>query len=134
MHLRTSAAILRIRGSLAERFDFSLDQDSDYPRLVVELWNNLFRNGTLHVADYIPTNTFSVHDNLFDTVTLSDCEAVPNSHNGYLTNTTHLRGSTGGDKDITPPADYQTGPLGNYYYPTTGGNLSQLNASICAVG
>jgi hypothetical protein len=118
-----------LTNNLAERFDFSLDQDSDYPRLVVQMWNNLFRNGTFHVADYIPTGAFAVRDNLFDAVTMAYCESVPNSHNGYIS-TTHLPASSGGDKDITAPADYQAGPLGAYYYPyhypTNGTKLATL--------
>src|SRR5205823_11316 len=49
----------------------------------------------------------------------------PNSNNGYSTNTTILPGSGGGDKSIAY-FDYQTGLLGNFYYPTNGTNLARL--------
>ncbi|PYI88427.1 MAG: hypothetical protein DME26_03650, partial [Verrucomicrobia bacterium] len=50
---------------------------------------------------------------------------LTNSNNGYDTTTTKLSGSSGGDLTVTN-LDYQVGPLGNYYYPITGGDLSRL--------
>jgi hypothetical protein len=71
------------------------------------------------------------YDNLFDNVstTLSGGGAswqtnLLNSHNAYI-NVTVLTNTSGGDKYITNE-DYQTGALGNFYYPTNGTNLASL--------
>jgi len=67
-----------------------------------------------------------VYDNLFDAVTLGAAYyPVSNSNNGYDKTTTKLPSSSGGDLTVTN-LDYQIGPLGNYYYPTSGGDLFRL--------
>jgi hypothetical protein len=77
-----------------------------------------------------PTVPWEVRDNLFDTVNLSvSPNAPPNGNNGYF-NTTPMSGGSG-NKIITPQynqtaPDYQTGPLGAYYYPTSGSQLFSL--------
>ncbi|MBM3883446.1 MAG: hypothetical protein FJ387_27690, partial [Verrucomicrobia bacterium] len=86
--------------------------------------NNLFWRGRLNVADYTGTGSWTVKDNLFDHVTLTG-EAVPNSHNGYVA-TGVLPGSGSGNVTVPSPADYVSGTLGGYYYPTSGGRLSLL--------
>jgi hypothetical protein len=120
----TRVMTVALTNNLLHRVDFSLDQDSDYPRLLVVLRNNLFRGGRLKVADYNSTGTWSARDNLFDQTNLAYSQAVPNSNNGY-TASSPLPGSSGGDiLNLVP--DYVTGPLGDYYYPATGANLAQL--------
>lgn len=111
-----------LTNNLFARVGFSLDQDTDVPRLVVHARNNLFLQGWVRLADYMGTGTWSVRDNLFDAVSLSG-EAVPNSHNGYY-GTPLLPGST--NHRVLTAVDYLPGPLGLNYYPNTGGNLSEL--------
>jgi hypothetical protein len=111
-----------LTNNLLARVRFSLDQDTDVPRLVVHARNNLFLQGWLRLADYMGTGTWSVRDNLFDALSLSG-EAVPNSHNGYY-GTPLLPGST--NHRVLSAVDYLPGPLGTNYYPNTGGNLSEL--------
>ena len=91
------------------------------------LRNNLFRGGTLTLYSYPGKTTSAIHDNLFDSVslTVSTTNNPTSSYNGYATNVTKLPGSSGNDKTVTN-VDYQIGPLGGYYYPTSGGHLSQL--------
>jgi hypothetical protein len=72
----------------------------------------------------VNTNIWAVHDNLFDTVTIQGGVVSTNSYNGYY-NTTAL---SGGYNQTLTTADYQTGPLGAFYYPTNGasGGLTNL--------
>src|SRR5207247_11479075 len=92
----------------------------------LDLRNNLFQSGTLYLGHYASSGSWTIKDNLFDKVTLTQgTGTITNSNNGYDTTTTKLTGSSGGDLTVTN-LDYQVGPLGNYYYPTTGGHLSRL--------
>jgi hypothetical protein len=106
----------------------------------VNFGNNLFRGGTLYLyydcislTDYT-SEIWSFYNNLFDHATVAEQGSddgenywqygIHNSHNGYVSSS-NLLNSAGGDK-FPSIADYQAGPLGNYYYPTNGGNLSTL--------
>lgn len=116
-----------LTNNLCHRVSFSLDQDTtlEQPRLAVHARNNLFFWGSIKVADYTGTGTWTARDNLFDhTSNLNYWESVLNSNNGY-TGATALSGSSGGDVLSVVP-DYLTGTLGNSYYPTTGTNLARL--------
>ena len=79
---------------------------------------------TLDLNNMTNTTTWTAHDTFFDSVTLSGPNnsngLLVNSHNGYL-GTATLPGAT--NLKYVPYADYQTGPLGNHYYPTNGTNL-----------
>src|SRR3989442_6661344 len=85
-----------------------------------------FQYGNI-TLDYRDTaTTWTVKDNLFQNGSLSPGTLnFVNSNNGYSTNLTQLPGSGGGDKTITN-FDYQVSFLGDFYYPTSGGHLSQL--------
>lgn len=85
--------------------------------------NNLVRGGTV-AFNYQATNSaWTVTDNLFDGVTLSGgTYSFTASNNGYRS-TTSLGGS--GNKTLTT-LDFVTGPLGGFYYPTSGTNLAVL--------
>ncbi len=113
-----------LTNNIFSRVWFSLDQDTDVPRLVVQMRNNLFLGGWVKVADYMGTGTWSARDNLFDQASLMYWSGVPNSHNGY-TASSPLPGSGGGDVLNLAP-DYVTGTLGAYYYPDTGNQLAKL--------
>jgi len=88
--------------------------------------NNLASN--LSWVFYGGTTNWTVRDNLFDTLTgFSDnASPVENSYNGYInTAATNLSGGSFNKTNLV--ADYQTGLLGNYYYPTNGGSGSLTN-------
>jgi len=89
------------------------------------LRNNLFWHGNLDAWRYTNANVWAVHDNLFDTVTISGGNTSTNSYNGYY-NTTALSG--GGFNKTLTTVDYGIGPWGGYYYPTNGasGGLTNL--------
>src|SRR5581483_1821589 len=140
----SSTFTLTLNNNLIERCSFSLSRGYYVPTtFAVNYYNNLVRFGSHSLAYYInPDDTeytlysWVFYDNLFDHVALSVSgssaqpdlfnwmDYVLSSHNGYVSTTT-ITGSAGSDKTPTT-ADYQVGPLGNYYYPTNGGNLSQL--------
>ncbi len=97
------------------------------PSMFATFYNNLFRGGTFRL---VPSGTLPwyAQDNLFDQVNLSGSSTGTNviicSYNGFTLGTTNY---LGGSNNITNLLeDYQTGPLGNYYYPTNGTNLATL--------
>src|SRR2546422_2101856 len=47
-------------------------------------------------------------------------------HNAFVTNYDRLHPPSASDIVLTNVPDYQTGPLGDYYYPTNGYNLFRL--------
>jgi RHS repeat-associated protein len=113
---------------------------------VANLYNNLYHAGSLGIYFAIsgsenmpPTGpyppTWQIFDNLFENVNLTEQGYdgwtgsswqyfVNNGYNGY-NNSATLLVSSGGDK-TNALADYQPGPLGSFYYPTTGTNLATL--------
>jgi hypothetical protein len=91
----------------------------------LQLRHNLVWRGTLAFYDYHSATTWAVHENLFDTVSMSG-GGTTNSYNGYY-NTSWADKSPTGNVTLTV-ADYQAGPLSKYYYPTNGasGGLTNL--------
>src|SRR5206468_3355898 len=121
-----------LTNNLADRVNFDITQGlsgTNHP-VNFDLRNNLFLNGTVALSYFNTTNNvWGIYDNLFDGVALSLSSsatniAPQNSNNGYR-NTTTLPASSGGDV-ILANVDYQSGPLGNYYYPDSGTNLFSL--------
>jgi hypothetical protein len=99
-------------------------QDEDSYAFTLNLFNNLFLDSTVNLLYSLTSTTWTVKDNLFDNVTVAEGGYnCLNSNNGYKS-TTALGGGSN-NKTLTS-TDYQIGPLGNYYYPTNGGSLSQL--------
>jgi hypothetical protein len=89
-------------------------------------YNNLFVGGVLaYSLSHNPPGTLVAFDNLFDRTTLSSYVCT-NGYNAYVTNYYRMQGSQGGDVILTNSPVYQTGYLGNYYYPTNCGLLSTL--------
>ena len=88
-------------------------------------YNNLFRLGPLSFVYRDNSTTWTIKDNLFDcdTLTIHASTSTAASNNGYRSGLNSLGGS--GNKTGLAP-DYQTGPLGNFYYPTNGTNLFTL--------
>jgi hypothetical protein len=94
------------------------------------LYNNLLRGGTLYYSILAtpPYDAFA-YDNLFQQTAFSrgsNTKDFTNGYNGYVTNCAKLSSSQGNDVILTNSPIYQTGPLGNYYYPTNDGMLSTL--------
>jgi hypothetical protein len=126
----TNVMTVPLTNNVFQRVYFTLEEDTDYQRLLVCLRNNLFFGGRLSVGDWMNTRTWSVRDNLFDTVNLSGGD-VASSNNGYYNTSTNLGGFS---NVVLTATDYQAGPmtnywpLGNYYYPNTGvsGGLTNL--------
>ncbi len=128
----SATATVGLTNNFADRAVLNITQGfsgTPYP-VNFDLRNNLFLNGSVTLT-YYTTNSYvwSLRDNLFDgvalTVSSSSTNIAPlNSNNGYH-NITNLPASTGADVTLAA-VDYQTGPLGNYYYPTNGTNLLSL--------
>jgi alpha-tubulin suppressor-like RCC1 family protein len=99
-------------------------QTTPYPASLY-LRNNLFWGGSASIVALSADSAWEAKDNLFDTVSLSTTNLAifANSNNGYY-QTTALPG--GSNNKTLAAVDYQTGPLGNFYYPTTGTNLNSL--------
>ncbi len=124
-----SQVTVALTNNLTDRVNFFFMQGyaGDATPLPVYFRNNLFRKSIVQMNNNTGTAAWGLHDNLFDNVSLSAVvtEPIANSNNGYSTNTTKLPGSSGGDVTVTN-FDYLIGPLGNFYYPTNGGNLNLL--------
>jgi hypothetical protein len=96
-----------------------------YTSFTLNAHNNLWIGGTVTLNSGI-NGTWTLRDSFFDGSTNSQPGGTSwtASNNGY-------RGATsfGGSNNRTPSlADYQNGPLGTNYYPTSGANLSNLFA------
>lgn len=115
-----------ITNSLLQRgqYYFNAAYYGDYTPVLVHLRNNLVKDCTLNLKNMTNTTTWTVHDSLFDAVTLSGPSTpdglLVNTHNGYL-GTTVLAGAV--NTQTVPYADFQAGPIGSHYYPTNGTNL-----------
>jgi hypothetical protein len=91
------------------------------------LHNNLFSSTSLtlyHYGNYY--GAWEIYDNLFDTSTISYTEQSTNyltafGYNGFI-NTTENWVSGTNKKNLA--RDFSNGPLGPYYYPTTGATNS----------
>jgi hypothetical protein len=96
--------------------------------LFASFYNNLFRGGTFPLNSTNATVPWYVQDNLFDQANLSGSALGTSyiicSYNGFTLGTTNYLGGTNNKTNLV--ADYQAGPLGNYYYPTSGTNLATL--------
>lgn len=95
-----------------------------YYEFPLEFRNNLVFGANATFSYGTSGTTWTVKDNLFDTATQWGSVGTFNaSHNGYRSAPPGLGGT--GNVTLTT-TDYVSGPLGDYYYPTTGGNLSSL--------
>ena len=121
-----SGAVYALTNNLMERSSFSWKQGDYYSPFTLYLYNNLFHNGTNSFTTTTNSPAWTVKDNLFDcdSVTKSGSPTFTVSNNGYRSGLTSLGGS--GNKTGLVP-DYQTGPLGNFYYPTNGSSTSLTN-------
>jgi hypothetical protein len=121
---------LMLRGQVA----FDDTGYASYSPVSFNCYNNLFQGGGFNLT-YQPGNSgaasWYVKDNLFDrapqslnTDSYAHYSLLLPSNNGFTTGTTNLLSGSNNKTGLT--ADYQAGVFGNYYYPTNGGNLSQL--------
>jgi hypothetical protein len=97
-------------------------QSAPYFEYTLEFRNNLVRNGTAAFQHHYPS--FTINDNLFDTCTLTGGSVALSSPRNAYKATSPLNGNQN-DRNISL-CDFVSGPLGPYYYPTSGGNLATL--------
>jgi len=131
----SSAVLVALTNNLLERCSVGIYRYyySQNTPMAAHLYNNLFRGGSLSMSYHYGSGmqTWNVKDNLFDGATQSfDKDGygesmVQRSHNGFITNTATFFGGTGSRTNLV--ADFQTGPLGRFYYPGTGGSTSLTN-------
>src|SRR5438046_7332436 len=120
---------VRLTNNVVERSELSFYQtnSSGYYPLTLSLYNNLFLNSTVSLNYRDNSTLWTVKDNLFDGVTLSEGTfTITNSNNAYK-GTNQLTG--GANNKTLTTTDYKTGPLGRYYYPTSGTNRSEEHTS-----
>lgn len=114
-----------LNNNLAQDCSLSFYQiaTSGYYAFTLTCYNNLFLNGNVVFNNQISSPAWTARDNLFDGVSVgTGLYAITASHNAYRNAT-----SLGGTNNLTLAAcDYQTGPLGQFYYPTSGANLFLL--------
>ena len=145
----TSSGTFSMTNNLVDRCQVTLSKYDSIPSAIyVNQFNNLYHGGVLNIFSDISqdsTTLWRFYDNLFEGNTINEFgndtgnppywSVITNGYNGYVNSTVWYDGgfcisptllnSVGGDQ-FPSVADYQTGPLGSYYYPTNGGNLSQL--------
>ena len=109
-------------------FDRCIWESTTANGVFAAFYNNLFRGGSFMFNSTNAAIPWYVQDNLFDQANLSGSAMGTNyiisSYNGFTAGTTNYLGGTNNQTNLT--ADYQAGPLGNYYYPTNGTNLATL--------
>jgi hypothetical protein len=112
-----------ITNCLFERCYTDLEAPPDSYQIVL---SSLFLGGYFNCGWQI-TNSI-IKNNLFDrTAIYADFNGIgyDGGYNAFLTNCDRLNPTNTHDV-VLSNADYQIGPLGNYYYPTNGGMLSRL--------
>ncbi len=80
--------------------------------------NCFFRFSPLHLY-----SAYQITDCLFDQPTFYSIYirgAVVGSNNGYTTGSALVPGATGGNDKTNLTANFESGPLGSYYYPASG--------------
>jgi hypothetical protein len=130
----SSGVTATLINNLIERSSLSLAHSyySQNTPFYVSLYNNLFRNGSLHLTyDSGTSNPYwYVRDNLFDGTSQSPSgnawsTYILRGYNGFMSGTTNSLNGGGTDKTGLT-ADYQTAPQARFYYPASGGSLTQL--------
>jgi hypothetical protein len=120
---------LTLKNTLLERCYFDWSQGySSTPFYLTVVWQNDFFNRSRLSLQYYGGGwgTFGLNDNLFDNCSSLylgywSTNTVSCSYNGYI-NTAHWLSGTGDKTGLIE--DFIQGPLGNYYYPTSGGTGS----------
>jgi hypothetical protein len=108
---------------LLERVNVKLDDDGG--NFSYYGFNNLLYGGSLTLQRN-GSSPWVFRDNLFDATAISQSGTITHDHNGYVTNQNRLTPNGSDDVILTNTPVFQTGNLGNYYYPTNDGMLSTL--------
>jgi hypothetical protein len=126
-----SPVTIAFTNNLLERCEFTLSRQNTGPQVTYTALNNLFRGGNYSVnysnaAAGDPV--WLVQDNLFyqatNSLTWSGANYVISSTNGFTTGTANNLGTVGAILNLNP--DFVSGPLSEYYYPTSGTGLFKL--------
>jgi F5/8 type C domain-containing protein len=121
-----SGRVVAWTNNLMDRCTLSWSQSDYYYPFTLYMYNNLFYKGTISFTTTSNNPSWTVKDNLFDSdsVTKTGSPTFTVANNGYSSGLTSLGGS--GNKTGLVP-DYQSGPLGEFYYPLTGASTSLTN-------
>jgi hypothetical protein len=124
----SSSTIIAMTNNIVERSTLSWSKTDSYYPFTLYQYNNLFRTGTNSYSTATAAASWTIKDNLFDcdSLTKTGAGSFTVSNNGYKSGLTSL-GGTGNITGLVP--DYQTGSLGGFYYPTSGGSTSLVNLS-----
>ncbi len=108
---------------LWERVRFNLGNWKNQPNH--DLYNNLFRGGSVQVANY-DGGISTIRDNLFDETSIDQGGTLVHSHNAYVMGSSRLTPPNSSDVVLSGAPTYQTSFLGNHYYPTNGASMNLL--------
>jgi hypothetical protein len=116
-----SALNVSLNNNLVEYANVNVAKAAATP-MTLDLYNNLFRNDSMQFIYGLSVNpTWHIQDNLFDGAPQAFYGAASYtvvSCNGFITGTANALGGSNNKEGLTP--DYQAGPLGDYYYPSSG--------------
>jgi RHS repeat-associated protein len=79
-------------------------------------YNNFMRGGTFDLWNWSGSTNWTLHDNAFQEVAITDTSSASVSHNAYIGGSTYLFPTGDTDKFLTNMA-FAVGPLGRYYQP-----------------
>ncbi|MDR3560853.1 MAG: hypothetical protein P4N59_05345, partial [Negativicutes bacterium] len=118
-----SAFVLGVTNNFIQRSAVSVTEAAGVPFSAI-FYNNLFLNDTLAVnyTNSASNPVWNIQDNLFDATpqTVGGTTAyIGLGCNAFTLGCTNILGGTNCLTNIT--ANFATGPLGSYYYPTNGG-------------
>ena len=118
------ATTVRLENNIIERCSFNFEQGSfrraNYAPLNLEVRNNLFYDGTIFFIARAGTTPWIVRDNFFHSDTILASGLNSNFAPDFNAFRTGLRtiGGPNNQADIEPA--FRSGPLGEYYYDTSG--------------
>ncbi|MGE3309496.1 MAG: LamG-like jellyroll fold domain-containing protein [Limisphaerales bacterium] len=114
---------LSLTNTLLEDVDLGVSQSASggFHPVSFRAFNNLFRGGSLALANTRVDSPWVIQDNLFDPLTMSASGLSGTlSHNGFRAGLPVF----GANNRTGLVMDYAGGPLGRYAYPTSGGGTS----------
>lgn len=115
---------LSLTNNIFEASALQLTEIASYSTFTLNAYNNLFHRGRVVLNNTDATSAWLLKDNMFacDVLSLSGGYATT-SHNGFRSGLTSFGSSN--KTGLVP--DYVQGPLGRFYYPTTGISTSLTN-------
>ena len=119
-----TAQSITLNNCLFERCYTSISNTTHAAVISLSMHNCMVRGGAITFANADTSGDFTIADNLFDTgtATLVGAGSASASHNAFTS--AAAWGGIGTLSGVQP--DYQTGPNGSYYYPTSGSGLVTL--------